>query len=68
MKVRLANCGNKDLLVQRSGGGTTSVSPLSFGRKLAREFVEIDIGDNEIVILRPRGAKDPEGIPIKDPL
>lgn len=68
MKVRLANCGDKDLIVQRSGGPSTAVEPLSFGRKIAREFVEIDIGANEVVILRCRGAKDPDGVTIKDPV
>lgn len=68
MKVRLANCGNKDLIVQRSSGPSAAVQPLSFGRKIARDFVEIDIGDNEVVILRCRGAKDPEGVPLKEPV
>lgn len=68
MIIRLANCGNKDLIVQRSGGTTTALQPLTFGKKISREYVEIDIADNEVIILRPRGAVDPDGVPIRTPV
>lgn len=72
MKIRIANVDvhHKDLIVQSSGGlqNHRAIPALSFGQRLAREFTEIELGDNEILILRPRGAKDPDGIDIKTPV
>ncbi len=68
MKVRIGNCGKVDLIVKGSGGGVLAVPPLGFGAKIARDYVEFEIGDNELLILQPRGAKDPDGVPIKTPV
>lgn len=68
MKVRIGNCGDRDLIVQSSGAGHRALSPLGFGQKIARDYVEIDIGDNELLILRARGAKDPEGRELRTPV
>ena len=65
MKVRIGNCGDRDLIVKGSGGGTLAVRPLGFGGKISRDYIEFEIGDNELLILQPRGAKDPDGVPIK---
>lgn len=65
MKVRIANCGDVDLIVKGSGGGTYPLKPLGFGGKISRDFTEFEIGANELLILQPRGAKDPDGVPIK---
>lgn len=54
MKIRIANCGTCDLVVQSSGRGSRALNPLSFGAKLSRDYVEFDVGDNEILFLRPR--------------
>lgn len=68
MKVRIGNCGKVDLVVQGSGGGTIAIPPLGFGAKIARDYVEFEIGENELLILKPRGAKDPDGVPMKSPV
>lgn len=66
MLIRIANHGNIDLLIQSSGGPTKSLRPLTEGEKIDRQpSIEYDLGDNEILILRRRGAKDPEGIEIR---
>lgn len=70
MKVRIANVddNNTDLIISGSGGGTMAVKPLSFGKRISRDYMEIEIGANELLILRPRGAKDPDGVEIKTPV
>lgn len=66
MKVRIGNAGHKDLLIQSSGQVTRAINPLSFGAKIRRDYIEFDLGDNEILVIRPRGAKDPDGIPMRE--
>lgn len=68
MKVRIGNCGDKDLIVKGSGGGTVAVPPLGFGGKISRDYMEFDIGDHELIVLHARGAKDPDGVEIKSPV
>jgi len=68
VKVRIGNCGDKDLLIQRTGGGTTALTPLSFGARISRDYVEFDLGANELLVIRCRGAKDPEGKEIRSPV
>ena len=72
MKVRIAHTcdgAQKDLIVAGSGGGgSLRLHPLTFGKRISRDFVEIEIGDNEVLIVRPDGAKDPDGFPIKTPV
>lgn len=72
MKIRISHtCDGppKDIVIAGSGGGgSLRLHPLSFGGKLSRDFTEIEIGDNEVLIVRPDGAKDPDGVPIKTPV
>lgn len=72
MKIRISHtCDGppKDVIIAGSGGGgSLRLHPLSFGQRLARDFTEVDIGDNEVLIIRPDGAKDPDGVPLKTPV
>lgn len=72
MKIRIAHtCDTqpKDIIIAASGGGgSLRLHPLSFGQKITREFTEIEIGDNEVLVIRPDGAKDPDGAPLKTPV
>lgn len=71
MKIRIAHTciKNKDIIIAGSGGGgSLRLHPLSFGDRISRKFVEIEIGDNEVLMIRPDGAKDPDGVPLKTPV
>lgn len=72
MKIRISHtCDTiqKDIIVSGSGGGgSLRLHPLGFGASISRQFTEIEIGDNEVLVIRPEGAKDPDGIPIKTPV
>lgn len=69
MKVRLAHTGKDDLIIQSNGQGNRRMRPLSWWESLWRSYVEIDIGDNELLVIRTTKTVEPDtGIPFKTPV
>lgn len=66
--VRLANCGDRDLLVQHNNDGHCALSPLGFGSKVARRYNEFELKEHATLVLRPRGARDNDGVLIRSPV
>lgn len=61
--VRVSNHGDKDLIAQ-SGTSHRALAPMGFAARLRRDAVEYNLA-HDTLILRCRGAKDPEGVEIR---
>lgn len=69
MKLRLANVGKDDLIIQSNAQGNRRLRPLSWWETFRKRFVEIDIGDNEVVVVRTTKTVEPDtGTPIRTPV
>lgn len=69
MKIRLSHTGNDDLIIQSNGQGNRRLRPLTWWEAFRKRYVEIDIGDNELVVIRTTKAVEPDtGIPLKTPV
>lgn len=65
MKLRISHTGDLDLIIQSNGNGTRRLRPLSWWEIFRKRFIEIPIGDNEIVIIRTEAAKEPDGVALR---
>lgn len=69
MRIRIAHTGSGDLILQSNAQGNRRLRPLSLWDRFLRRYAEIDIGDNELVVIRTTKAIEPDtGIPLRTPV
>lgn len=66
MKVRISHTGKQDLIIQSNAVGNRRLRPLTWWEAFRKQFVEIEIGDNELIIIRCPTATEPDGQPIRN--
>lgn len=69
MKLRIAHVGSGDLIIQSNAVGNRRLRPLSWWDRVLRRSVELEIGDNELLVVRTTKAVEPDtGIPLRTPV
>lgn len=69
MKIFLSHVGQGDLIIQSNGQGNRRLRPLSWWDRFLRRSAEIDIGDNELLVIRTTKTVEPDtGLPIRTPV
>lgn len=61
MILRLSHTGKHDLIIQSNAVGNRRLRPLSWWEAWRKRYVEIEIGDNELVVIRTAAGTEPDG-------